>query len=311
MTVQLLRSAIYKGWVWHNRYEPRRHEFRYRVFMMYLDLSEIESVLASSVFWGRRWFHIARFKRSDYFTVDADCSQTIESAVRQEVNSQLGFEVSGSICLLTNLRYFGYITNPISCYYCFNHDGTQLEALLIEVTNTPWGEKHHYVLDLRSVNLKDGIEFDKLMHVSPFMPMDRVYQWRGYLPSKTLRYSLASMLKSDGAAVASESSDRTVSESAPLQGNPVFSDKPLSDNSLQKARRGTRNKQFDSGVIFRRTPVTSRTLNVVLLEFPVMTIKVIAAIYWQALRLWCRKIPFVPHPGASVGRSAGNDHIRS
>ena len=300
--VPLLRSAIYKGWVWHNRYEPRRHEFRYRVFMMYIDLSEIESVLASSIFWGRRWFHIARFKRTDYFAVGADYSQSTESAVRQEVNSQLGFEVSGSVCLLTNFRYFGYITNPISCYYCFNQDATHLEALLIEVTNTPWGEKHHYVLDLRSVNLKDGIEFDKLMHVSPFMPMDRVYQWRGYLPSKTLRYSLTSMLKSETEETDQSLPDQTLHVTR--CGTQNKNQNKLENRPMQRPR----NKQFDSGVIFRRTSVTARSLNTVLLEFPVMTLKVIAAIYWQALKLWCRKIPFVPHPGTA---SVNSDHIRS
>jgi len=235
--------------------------------MMYLDLAELDVIFSKSVFWGVRWYHAARFKRSDYFSIEGNSAQSIGDAVRQEVKNQINVDISGPVCLLTNLRYFGYTTNPISCYYCFNEEGTGLVALLIEVTNTPWGEKHHYVLDLRTYSENDFVDFEKRMHVSPFMPMNRSYRWRGALPSDVLRYTLSSVVK----YVPSSAMDQSAMD-----------------------------VQFDSGVVFKRQPISGKALNVTLLVYPFMTGKVIAAIYWQALKLWVKKVPFVPHPAKSA-----------
>lgn len=267
-----MRSAIFKGSVWHQRFQPTLHKFRYRVFMMYVDLAEIDAVLAKSVFWGTRWYHPARFKRTDYFTVEHDVTQSIEAAVRQEVRQQIDVSVDGPICLLSNFRYFGYNTNPISCYYCFDADATSLLALLIEVTNTPWGEKHHYVLDLRAYTDNDYIEFEKKMHVSPFMPMDRIYRWRGAVPSESLRYSLASLCKT------------------------------TDEVGITSARDVDCGVQFDSGVVLKREEITGWSLNTTLLLYPLMTVKVIFAIYWQALLLWVKKVPFISHPAKSTAQ---------
>jgi hypothetical protein len=89
--------------------------------------------------------------------------------------------------LLTQLRTFGVCFNPVSFYYCFDADGQQLAAVVAEVTNTPWTERHSYVLGgPASDSHVLGAEFDKRMHVSPFMGMDYRYRARLTAPGETL-----------------------------------------------------------------------------------------------------------------------------
>ena len=84
-----------------------------------------------------------RFRRSDYL---GDPAVPLADAVRALVAERLGSAPQGPIRLLTHLRTFGHCFNPVSFYYCFAADGERLEAIVAEVTNTPWGERHAYVL---------------------------------------------------------------------------------------------------------------------------------------------------------------------
>ena len=93
----------------------------------------------------------------------------------------------GPIWLLTHLRTFGHCFNPVSFYYCFDRDGRRLQAIVAEVTNTPWGERHAYVLDGAG-----GGGVAKAMHVSPFMGMDQRYCFHASVPGKTLSVHIES-----------------------------------------------------------------------------------------------------------------------
>lgn len=183
-----MHSAIYEGTIRHRRVAERAHEFRYGVGMAYLDLDEVGELAGGRLTRARPG--IVRFRRSDYL---GDPAVPLADAVRALVAERLGTAPQGPIRLLTHLRGFGHCFNPVSFYYCFAPGGERLEAIVAEVTNTPWGERHAYVLprgdDAATVL---GGSFDKALHVSPFMGMDQRYSWRAPAPGPTLSLHIES-----------------------------------------------------------------------------------------------------------------------
>lgn len=179
-------SAIYEGSIRHRRYAVRTHEFRHRVALLYLDLEELQELLGGRLLARRPG--IVRFRRGDYL---GDPSVPLEEEVRTLVESRSGKAPTGPIRLLTHLRTFGHCFNPVSFYYCFTAQ-EQLEAVVAEVTSTPWGERHAYVLSRTGVSPVLAASFDKRLHVSPFMGMDQRYEWRMAPPGETVAVHIES-----------------------------------------------------------------------------------------------------------------------
>ena len=180
-------SAIYEGVVRHRRHMPQPHAFRYRMAQLYLDLEEIERVFEGRWLWsvGRR--NVAEFRRSDYL---GPAHRPLIEVVRDYAEQASGHRPQGPVRLLTHVRYAGYVFNPVSFYYCFGADGTRLECLVAEITNTPWGERHVYALPVEQAERQAGAwrwSFDKAFHISPFVAMNRRYGWRASEPGKSLR----------------------------------------------------------------------------------------------------------------------------
>lgn len=184
-----LNSCLYVGTVRHRRHEPAENKFHYKLFMMYLDLAELPQVFEPYLFWSAKRAAPARFNRDDYLHVDEDQSLSLDESVRQLVTRHTGKRPNGPIRLLTHLRYFGYSFNPVSFYYCFDATGTAVQTIVAEITNTPWKERHAYVLPVSDSVGSPGawhFRFEKQFHVSPFMPMDMRYDWRFSAPSDGL-----------------------------------------------------------------------------------------------------------------------------
>ena len=154
--------------------------------MMYLDLDEIQDVLDLSPFWSNKKWRPVQFRRSDYL---GPTDLPLKAAVQSRIADETGHTFDGRVRVLTNLRYYGYIINPITCYYCFDAD-EQLQYLVVEVTNTPWNERQSYVLDCNPEQRVQRIRFKKLMHVSPFNPMDMTYHWCSNNPERVLSLNL-------------------------------------------------------------------------------------------------------------------------
>jgi DUF1365 family protein len=168
-------SCVYEGWVRHRRFEPVAHTFRYPLYLLYLDLDELPDVLDRS----RLWSAIARLHRADHL---GDPGRPLRAEVLDLVEAQIGRRPAGPVRVLTQLRHYGIAFNPVSFYYCFDA-GEQLAAVAAQVTNTPWGDRHAYVL---------GERVAKALHVSPFLGMDAAYTCRLTVPGRTLQVQIES-----------------------------------------------------------------------------------------------------------------------
>lgn len=258
-----MHSAIYTGQVWHRREQPAHNEFTYQVYMAYLDLAELDEVMSLGSWWGpsvdgepnrrKSVWPAVQFCRSDFFNRD-DCS--LDWEIRDWVARKTGARPEGPIRMLANLRTFGFIINPIVCYYLFDQSGDKLRYVIAEVTNTPWRERIQYLLPVDETGNINAVEFDKAMHVSPFHDMAMNYRWSSNHPEQILRLTIENIQRGESI--------------------------------------------FKASMHLQRIEISANTLRRVCLRFPLMCFKVGAAIYWQAFKLFLKRVPLVPHPKSKV-----------
>ena len=185
-------SAIYEGVVSHRRLEPVEHSFSYRHYMTYLDLDELPAVLDPYRGFSARGPALAWLKRADHL---GDPATSIADTVRAIVSEQTGESPDGAIRMLTNLRTFGHNFNPVSFFYCHRAGENSPYAVMAEVSNTPWGERHAYVVERAAGGAPDAAITGRLVksfHVSPLMGMDQTYEWETSVPGETLRVEIES-----------------------------------------------------------------------------------------------------------------------
>lgn len=255
-------SAVYEGWVRHRRFKPVEHEFTYRQSMVLFDLDELPEALDAHPLYSARRPAPVRFRRQDYM---GDPARPLAECVRELVEQRTGGRPPGPVRLLTTLRTFGHNFNPVSFYYCFGADGERVEAVVAEVTNTPWGESHAYVLAREGCGEEADVEpsaegggrvirntIDKVFHVSPFIGMDNRYDWRVTEPNGTLLVHIN--------------------------------------------ERNGEGSVFDATLSLNRRELTRARLTRMLLRFPAASLRVVVLIYWNAFRLKCKGAPYYRHP---------------
>jgi DUF1365 family protein len=256
-----MHSCLYFGRVAHVRREPVVHRFRYAVAMAYLDLDEAPMLLRASRILSAARLAPLSFRVDDHGKglEASDSPGRLADAVRDAVERNGGRRPTGPVRLLTQLRHSGIYFSPLNLYFCFDADGETVPAIVAEVSNTPWNERRHYVLDDRTrVNASGGLRFrhGKDFHVSPFMSMDATYRWKLTPPGNRL----TAHIRSTGGARA----------------------------------------PFDAVMALARQPWTDANLLRLLARFPAAKVQILAAIYWQAFRLWIKRCPYFPHPNPSA-----------
>lgn len=256
-------SAIYSGFVRHRRFTPREHAFDYKLFMLLLKTDEIARLLDR--FWqlGSGALSWGRFRRQDYI---APTDLSIDAAVWEkmaEISGQPAEHFHGETFLLCHLRYMGIYFSPLNLYY-LKQNG-QFTYLLAEVSNTPWNERHYYLLDIDQPE-----PHAKAFHVSPFNPMNQSYSWRLVPPQ-------------------------------PEQGRCLV--------HIESASGETGEKVFDATLSLQRVALNQAELTRVMLKTPAQTASVVAGIYWQALKLYFKRVPLYRHPGSNnQGPTTSDQH---
>lgn len=249
-------SCLYEGRVFHRRSRPVAHAFAMPLQMLYLDLAELDRVFRGRWLWSTSRVALARFRREDHL---GDPRVPLDRAVRDLVEERSGRRPDGPIRVLTHLRYAGFVINPVSFHYCFAANGRDLAAIVADVTNTPWNERHSYVVPVGRPARRLRFETRKQLHVSPFHAMELDYRFQFVAPGASLAVRIETL---DGDAT------------------------PL----------------FDAVLALRRREISGASLARALGRNPLMTARVAAGIYWQALRLHRKGASYHSHPRAREGR---------
>lgn len=246
-----MNSCLYECQVMHHRFEPKVHRFEYNVYMFLLDLDEIDSIAEKIAFISRNKFNLFSFFDKDHIHFPEDPSngkKTVKDNILQFLCSKGIDNSEGKIFLLTNMRTFGYVFNPVSFFYCYDKHGKP-NCVVVEVCNT-FMERKLYLLENNTfVDEKFSMQIPKLFYVSPYSALDTAFYFKLGLPDDKLNINIDD-----------------------FNGNRRI---------LISTLTGTKKKLSNTNLIFFS------------LKFPLITLKVIVLIHWQAMLLYFKKIPFV------------------
>ena len=239
---------MYLGDVKHRRFAVKEHRFSYPLYMMWVDLNNLQQLNGVHKHIGTSGFKALKFNEADYLkgTLQLAKRPLIERA--HEQLSNLGItETFSHIYMLGQLRCFGVYFSPVNFYF-FGHNDTHFKYMIAEVSNTPWNERHYYL-----VPLEKKVNFKKVFSVSPFMNLDMNYHWH-----------------------VKQSPDKTL----------IHIENKRNEELL-----------FDATLRLKRKELTNEEINKLFKRFPAMTWSIFKGIYYQALKLFIKRVPFLGHSG--------------
>jgi DUF1365 family protein len=199
----MINSAIYNGTVIHKRFKPKVHSFKYSVFSLLIDLSELEILDKKISFFSLNKFNLISFFEKDHG--DRDGSSLKNWVIKQLQNYQINTE-NIKIKLLCYPRIFGYVFNPLSVFYIYN-ESENITAILYEVKNT-FGEQHTYVFKIKDDQKLLQHNCSKKFHVSPFIEMNCSYFFKLLKPGQKILVIIDQYQEQDKILYASQDGTR-------------------------------------------------------------------------------------------------------
>ena len=177
----MTNSYIYNGSVIHKRFKPKEHFFKYKVFSLLIDLSELDDLDNRISFFSINKFNLISFYEKDHG--ERDGSSLISWVKFNLKNNSINSE-NIKIKLLCYPRILGYVFNPLSVFFVYD-EKEKLISILYEVKNT-FGEQHTYVFRVDNESNLIQNNCSKKFHVSPFIEMDCKYFFRILNPTDKL-----------------------------------------------------------------------------------------------------------------------------
>jgi DUF1365 family protein len=239
----MYNNSYITGKVWHKRFSPKIHEFTYNLNSWLIDLQKVEELSTSSLLINSTKRALYRFKAENYLR-DSN-SQPLIAKIKHKL-LELNATLSGNeqFYLIGQLNNIGAYFSPLNLYLCY--ENTECSYILAEVSNTPWNERHYYLLNPRETKIINRKSF----HVSPFFGLEQEYHWEFNLNAESIKFKI---------------------------------------NTYENSKL-----IFSAAYSGELTPLKSAQTRI--LRSPLNVYKILMGIYFEAFRIWSKKIPFIHHP---------------